>query len=141
LSYTLGSVIPCFVIIHTDGIGVEHLFPGDERPTLRLLRRVRHPESMDTEHSPEPGIHAYNIKNISWTYAVVATSDMKLVTHEVGLANWWIPSKDVVQGPNTRLLEGEIHLSPDLQPSCDFQSFRIEVCTCLLGWKLADFLG
>jgi hypothetical protein len=37
--------------------------------------------------------------------------------------------KDVVQGPNVRHLEGEIHLSPDLQPSCDFQLFQIEVLT------------
>jgi hypothetical protein len=56
-------------------------------------------------------------------------SDMKLVTHEVGRAKWWIPSKDAVQGPNVRHLEGEIHLSPDLQPSCDFQFFQIEVLT------------
>jgi hypothetical protein len=67
---------------------------------------------------------------------VVPTSEMNVVvTHEVGRANWWIPSKQTVQGPNTRHFEGEIHLSPDLQPSCAFPSFRIEVLTYLFQSK------
>jgi len=79
---------------------------------------------------PDPGASGVSeTTNTSWAYIMVPTSEMKLVTHEVGRANWWTPSKDVVQGPNVKHLEGEIHLSPDLQPSCDFQSFRIEAST------------
>ena len=59
----------------------------------------------------------------SWTYTIVPTSDMNLVTHDVGRDNLWMPSKDIVLGPDFRHLEGEVHLSPDLQPSCGFQSF------------------
>jgi hypothetical protein len=70
---------------------------------------------------------------------MVPTSDMNLVTHEVGRAKWWSPSKNVIQGPNAKHLEGEIHLSPDLQPSCDFQSFRIEVSSfCIFLDQVED---
>ena len=55
------------------------------------------------------------------------TGELKLVKQEVGRARWWSPSKDVVQTPNDRHLEGEIHLNPSLPPNCDFQSFQIEV--------------
>jgi len=57
----------------------------------------------------------------------VPTGEMKLVQHEVGRAQWWIPMKGVAQGPNVRHLEGEIHLGHYLQPSCDFRIFQVEV--------------
>lgn len=52
---------------------------------------------------------------------------MKLVKHDVGRARWWPRPKGVVQAPNVRHLEGEIHLNNYLQPSCDFLYFQVEV--------------
>jgi hypothetical protein len=125
LSYTRGSVIPCFVTIFSDGVEVVHLLSSTE-PTVRLLRRVRHPVRDYETPGPETGIPS-NPVNSSWAHVMVPSSDMKLVAHEVGSTKWWSPSKEVVQGPNVKYLEGEIHLSPDLQPSCDFQLFQVEV--------------
>src|SRR5260221_12834838 len=139
MSYTRGSIIPCFITIHSDSVEVEQLLSSTERPTVRLLRRVWHPMIEFENPSPEKGTYGSNPTNTSWAYIMVPTSDLKLVTHEVGRASWWTPSKDVVQGPNARHLEGEIHLSPDLQPSCDFQSFRIEVSTfCITKLDFTD---
>jgi len=85
----------------------------------------------------DQGSFGINVSNFSSAHVMVPTSDVNLVTHEVGRANWWAPPKNIIQGPNVRHLEGEIHLSPDLQPSCDFQSFRIEVSAlCFFSIKL-----
>ena len=133
-----GSIIPCFITIHSDNVGVKQLLSSTERPTVRLLRRVWHPMVELENPSPESGTYGTDLMNNTWAYIMVPTSDMKLVTHEVGRATWWTPPKNVVQGPNAIHLEGEIHLSPDLHPSCDFQSFRIEVCTfCLFFSQLS----
>ena len=59
--------------------------------------------------------------------ANVSTGKMTSVKHEVGRAQWWIPSESVVQHPNVRHLEGEIHLSQSLPPTCDSQFFRVQV--------------
>jgi len=82
--------------------------------------------------SVDQGSFGIKASSFSSAHVMVPTSDVNLVTHEVGRANWWTPPKNIVQGPNVRHLEGEIHLNPDLQPSCDFQSFRIEVLSAFL---------
>src|SRR5258708_1579582 len=51
----------------------------------------------------------------------------KTVHHEVATATWWVPPKGVPQDTHFRHLEGEIHLHPDLQPSCSSQVFHVEV--------------
>ena len=57
----------------------------------------------------------------------VPTGKMASVNHGVGRAQWWVPPNSFVQHPNIRHLEGEIHLSQSLPPSCDFQFFRVQV--------------
>jgi len=104
------------------------MLSSTEGPSVRLLRRVWHPLVELEKPTPDASLSAL-VGNTTWAYIMVPTSEMKLVTHEIGRANWWAPSKNVIQSPNAKHLEGEIHLSPDLQPSCDFQSFRIEVST------------
>ena len=47
---------------------------------------------------------------------------------EVELAVWWVPPKDAPQDVYLKTLEGEIHLAKDLQPTCRFPSFSVEVC-------------
>jgi len=69
---------------------------------------------------------------------LAACGEMTLVSHEVGRAHWWLPSKDVSQSLNLKHLEGEIHLSPSLYPSCEFQFLQIEVGLfplALVHWK------
>lgn len=53
----------------------------------------------------------------------------------IGTTVWWRPPKsDAPSEPGTRWLEGEIHLSRDLHPSCNYPRLIIEVRkTCLQG--------
>jgi len=50
---------------------------------------------------------------------------LKTMLHQMGTAAWW--ESDVQNEPNTRHLEGEIHLSVDLEPSCACKIFIVEV--------------
>ena len=52
---------------------------------------------------------------------------------EVELAVWRIPPMDGTQEMNVKTLEGEIHLAKDLQPTCRFLPFTIEVCFLRTG--------
>ena len=51
---------------------------------------------------------------------------------EVELAVWRIPPMIATQEMNVKTLEGEIHLAKDLQPTCRFLPFSIEVCSLLV---------
>ena len=51
---------------------------------------------------------------------------------EVELAVWWVPANDDPQEMYLRKLEGEIHLAKDLQPTCRFLPFSVEVCLCII---------
>ena len=57
----------------------------------------------------------------------LALGDLRSDIHEVGVGTWWIPPKNVLQEPNLRRMQGEIHLDADLQPSCASKFFSIEV--------------
>ena len=51
---------------------------------------------------------------------------------EVELAVWWVPAHDATQEMYLRKLEGEIHLAKDLQPTCKFLPFSVEVRLCIV---------
>jgi len=55
------------------------------------------------------------------------SSDFYIIGHQAGTARWWVPPNDDLQEASLKHLEGEIHLSPDLQPSCTCEFFRFEV--------------
>jgi len=54
---------------------------------------------------------------------------------EVELAVWWVPANDATQEKYLRRLEGEIHLAKDLQPTCRFLPFSVEVSLCIIDRK------
>ena len=58
--------------------------------------------------------------------------DMIEEVDEVGLAVWWVPTNDAIQEMYLRKLEGEIHLAKDLQPTCKFLPFSVEVCLSII---------
>ena len=106
---------------------------------MRLLRHIRHPKE-DDQTAPEDGTSEdHGDLTITWgwdtwrPHTTAPTGELKLVKHEVGRAQWWMPLKDVAQSPNVRHLEGEIHLSQNLQPSCDLRFFQIEVRSFLVA--------
>jgi len=84
--------------------------PYEENQGMELIPSNGHPGAMFV-----PG-----------TAAIGESTDLKTVSHEASIAVWWTPAKDVSQGTFLRHLEGEIHLSADLQPSCACEIFRVE---------------
>ena len=49
----------------------------------------------------------------------------KTMLHEMGTTAWW--GLGVQNEQNTRQLQGEIHLSADLEPTCTCKVFTVEV--------------
>ena len=102
-------------------------------PVVRLMRRVHHfvprindpyEENQGMELIPSNGHPGAMF--VPGTAAIGESTDLKTVSHEASIAVWWTPAKDVSQGTFLRHLEGEIHLSADLQPSCACEIFRVE---------------
>jgi len=104
-------------------------------PSVRLMRRLRHFVPADEDQREQ------NVNNAMWTNAglgipgspgtIIVPSTVgdgkgiKTMLHEMGKAAWW---ESVVRNdPNTRHLQGEIHLSADLEPSCACKIFTVEV--------------
>jgi hypothetical protein len=54
--------------------------------------------------------------------------DMIQEVDEVELAVWRVPPNDASPETYLKRLEGEIHLAKDLQPTCRFPPFSVEVC-------------
>ena len=121
-------MIPCFLTISGEDETVVQSLSDQRAPTLRLLRWIQHP--LVGEHS-NPTFEEQSASLFN-RYKFQAGPMMNLgqstsVYHEVGCARWWVPSERVIQLPNVRHLEGEIHLSQSLHPSCDFRFFRVQV--------------
>ncbi len=130
LSYTRGSVIPCFLTLTSeDAEALQHL-STPKIQAVKLLRRLHHyfvPEYQD----PFEESQAYSSLPVAFFNPGAAplgkNTDLKIINHDVATAVWWLPSKDIRQETHIRHLEGEIHLSADLQPSCGCVIFSIEV--------------
>ncbi|KDR84281.1 hypothetical protein GALMADRAFT_237009 [Galerina marginata CBS 339.88] len=103
LCYARGATIPCFLTLASEDSNSLALLGGQKNPRVRLMRRVRHanPHNKDV---------------------------LKTVVNEISFGVWWMPSKEVMEKPNLRHLQGEIHLPSDMKPSYTMPSFRIEVC-------------
>ena len=105
-------------------------------PFVRLTRRVRYaqyssptPENVSNE-LPTSGNSLAAGFPTSLSRGKVGggkRGDAKEVD-EVELAVWWVPPKDAPQNMYLKTLEGEIHLAKDLQPTCRFPPFSVEVC-------------
>ena len=128
------------------------LLSTPKSPVVRLIRRVRYAQgassttddvlnessspfgtlSGDLVASPAKsftshpgGIRFFNIGSGK-------RGDMIEEIDEVELAVWWVPTNDATQKMYLRKLEGEIHLAKDLQPTCRFLPFSVEVCLCII---------
>lgn len=97
LSYTRGSIIPCFMALRSSDENTLGLFSTPSAISVKLLRRVRF----------------LNPDNL-WDESV----------QEVGSASWW-PSAGVQSHPNARHMEGEIKLAKDLRPSTAIGHFSV----------------
>jgi len=112
-------------------------------PFVRLTRRIQHLVSETVNASSNKSenydeILSYGLpqEGVPLEYVKVSpvrnadtwrAQDLETHLHEVGVAIWWIPPKDVMQDRYTRYLQGEIHLLVDLPPSTACPIFSIEV--------------
>ena len=127
-------MIPCFLTISSEDETVVQIISSQKAPTLRLLRCIQHPiVGENTKLKPEQGFGLGMFGAYQTVIQVgamnVPTGQMTSVYHEVGRAQWWVPPESVIQHPNVRHLEGEIHLSQSLHPTCDFRFFQVQVCS------------
>ncbi|PPQ69886.1 hypothetical protein CVT26_014149 [Gymnopilus dilepis] len=139
LSYVRGTSIPCyFTISSEDSKSLDILFTPN-LPRIRLLRRIQYFEKVSLQTSNHEGLPQEFSSSLSEFPAMfpvlslptgkagnLALGDLRSDIHEAGVGTWWIPPKNVLQEPNLRRMQGEIHLDADLQPSCASKFFSIE---------------
>ena len=98
-------------------------------PSVGLVRRLRHFVSANEDEQTGSNVNSGTSWD-HWAYVPYAATvgknlHSKTMLHKMGTAAWW--DLDVRNEPNTRHLQGEIHLSPDLEPSCACKIFTVEV--------------
>ncbi|CAA7259363.1 unnamed protein product [Cyclocybe aegerita] len=154
-SYTRGTVIPCYLTLTSQDSQALKALSKPKAPYLRLVRRIRHmtlPGANGTSLiqdprgiSPVQGTSSFGmVPSIQGILPPTIGdtgkgAEMKTAVHEIAVANWWLPPKDVPQQTHIRHLEGEIHLSEDLQPSCACTIFSIEYFVELLPLRSGIF--
>lgn len=137
LSYTRGTVIPCYMSLScVDAKALDALY-GPKAPDVRLVRKLRYLRPGGDSASANQEMVAGGVgADVGWNFSTMAVppnstrlgNDLHEALHEVTHAIWWTPSKEVAQGANERWLEGELHLDPALQPSSACSIFSVEVC-------------
>ena len=107
-------------------------------PYVRLMRRLQHfsPHGGTTvEGKQQNELFAFREEKSSphsWIVPPAGDSlgkarTLNTIEHEISVAVWWVPPKDILQETYVRHLEGEIHLQSDLQPSSSCPLFLVEV--------------
>ncbi|KAF8165885.1 hypothetical protein B0H34DRAFT_254666 [Crassisporium funariophilum] len=146
LSYTRGTTIPCYLTLSSDDLGALHMLSAPKNPRIQLMRRLKYlcPPSGDgvdalqkaTRIADCPGDQPFLGPGAGLLPVVARKSSqgstMKTSMRVVGMGVWWVPPRDVNQGPCVRQLQGEIHLDRDLQPSCSCPIFSVEYFVELL---------
>ncbi|KDR78626.1 hypothetical protein GALMADRAFT_1258921 [Galerina marginata CBS 339.88] len=128
LSYTRGTFIPCYLKLSSEDLDALNALSAPNSPRVRLVRRLRHllPRG-------EVGVLTGDLVPVN------GQSNLMTVIGEMGDAVWWLPPKDVLQEPHTHYLEGEIHLSRRLEPSCACSLFQIEYFVEMLPFTCMGF--
>ncbi|KAF5372740.1 hypothetical protein D9615_010121 [Tricholomella constricta] len=101
LSYTRGTVLPCFLTLQGSDEAILDLFSAPSAISVKLHRRIR----FFSKRSQSDDAWNENVK-------------------EVGSATWW-PSAGVRYHSSVRHMEGEIRLAKDLRPSTVVGHFSI----------------
>ncbi|TFK28973.1 hypothetical protein FA15DRAFT_632925 [Coprinopsis marcescibilis] len=140
LSYTRGTVIPCFVKIASAlpmPLNLASLLLPTNDPFLSLVlyRRIRH-----LQNSQQAATRTV-VALLSLSHQNQPNDALESVhVEEFGKAVFWEPQSNANRlGPSNQVcnLEGEIHLSSELQPSCQVGFFTVEYFVCLMASKEA----
>ncbi|PPQ66184.1 hypothetical protein CVT24_000161 [Panaeolus cyanescens] len=124
LSYTRGTVIPCYVTIACQDLDVLQDLSNTKGKQVKLTRTVHF------FLNPPKEVDRYLKGNKPL---------FQMEVDEIDTAIWWRPSKDAVQESTCSILEGEIHLANTLVPSSDFLPFKVEYNVEMLPPKSERF--
>ncbi|KAK7032321.1 hypothetical protein VNI00_013280 [Paramarasmius palmivorus] len=117
LSYTRGSVIPCFLNLWSIDRQTLEWVSNPNSIALTLCRKVKYYNAPAMAKS-----------EVSW----------KETSKDICTARWW-PSGTIQSDPQNRYLEGEIRLPKDLRPSSRVAHFSITYSVDLYPFDLAGF--
>ena len=146
LCYTRGTVIPCYLTLECLDVHALGLLSTPKSPVIRLTRRVRYTQgassptddALNEPSSPfgtlggDPVASPTKSSTSFFNMGGGKRWDMIEEIDEVELAVWWVPANHAIQEMYLRRLEGKIHLARDLQPTCKFLPFSVEVCLCII---------
>ncbi|KAF9444876.1 hypothetical protein P691DRAFT_777965 [Macrolepiota fuliginosa MF-IS2] len=125
LSYTRGTIIPCYATFTGLDFAFLDVLATPHTINLRLSRYIRH-------SAPNKG-KGKEVENIQSLGRLRATYISKAV--------WWRPAKmDTPPDPKERHIEGEIHLPKNMIPSCNYPLFNIEYTLELFHLNLDSFI-
>ncbi|KIK03857.1 hypothetical protein K443DRAFT_94292 [Laccaria amethystina LaAM-08-1] len=111
LTYTRGTVLPCFMNIEANDQKVLDTFANAKIIRVCLKRRISYTRNASL-------VLARFKANSRGKGSSLRQDEMTEIVEDVGQAVWWVPSNAAFYGPNVRCLEGEIHLPKNLYPSC-----------------------
>ncbi|KXN92302.1 hypothetical protein AN958_08533 [Leucoagaricus sp. SymC.cos] len=115
LSYTRGTVIPCYMKLSSPDISFLNALASPRAVNLALFRTISHSQM------------GQGISSIDKSAPLVS-------------AVWWSPPKtEFPLDAGKRHLEGEVHLSKTMVSSCDFPLFNIEYTLALLPFTIPSF--
>ncbi|KAK7040800.1 hypothetical protein VNI00_009706 [Paramarasmius palmivorus] len=119
LSYTRGSVIPCFLKFSSDDTQALDMFRPGDSVKLSLQRDIKYHNAMSASRS-----------SVAWN----------ATTKHIGFAKWWSPQIDTSDIDHTvRYLQGEVRLPVELKPSAKIEHFSISYSLVLYPLEMTGF--
>ncbi|KAH9482506.1 hypothetical protein JR316_0004606 [Psilocybe cubensis] len=144
-AYTRGTIIPCHVSIRCKDLEDLDVFARPETLCIRLARRVQYyhdgGQSFLSRKQKQAQVLSVSVRG----NATDVQKGMLVDVAEVERAVWWTSSDNEraqsqpINGVYCRDLNGEIHLSKELQPSCSFSLFKVSYTVELIAFKSALF--
>ncbi|KAF9534572.1 hypothetical protein CPB83DRAFT_878940 [Crepidotus variabilis] len=127
LSYTRGTVIPLHLTIRSSDVNALSQLGVPQCVSVQLVRKVRYVDD------PAQSISQVN-KSGKQPTSILKTGREEVTVVEKAV--WWVPpngsGSNEVDERTMKILEGEIILASDLQPTCSFLlfnvSYEIEIC-------------
>ncbi|KZT29753.1 hypothetical protein NEOLEDRAFT_1106344 [Neolentinus lepideus HHB14362 ss-1] len=123
--YTRGSVIPCFLNIRTDDHHMLDLLSSPKAPKVRLVQSV----GFQANNS---GVRDIRVPASRIVINVTSTS-------VVSTATWWPSTSRDNPSQNERSLQGELHLPPDLAPTCSFPGFVVSYSIVMHSFEATGY--
>ncbi|KAF8806268.1 hypothetical protein BYT27DRAFT_7339440 [Phlegmacium glaucopus] len=126
--YPRGSVIPCHISIHSTNTEALDILANHRSVRVCLVRRIHFHEVPKQAHSRKQHFPTANGNQVP--PGVIEQVET------IERAVWWPTNSDE---PDTRCLEGELHLNQELQPSSQFLLFKVSYTVELYPFESSVF--